>query len=302
MNVPGVNASVSGVRHRAHVVVCGNGKGGTGKSTFAMHIAVALLRSGYRVATVDLDASQGSFTRYVANRVKWAQTADVDIALPDHRRIPDERHVVGSEGAAFAAFAEALAGVDATFEFVVVDTAAGDTFPGRLAHRLADTLVTPLNDSLVDLDTLGDLRPAGRRSPSGSGYALSVAQARAERRQADGGPIDWVVACNRVPVSAAGVARIAPRLDEMAGRLGFRLADGISQRVLFDELFIAGLTVFDDFDGRSPISRASLAQLAARQEMRQVMDALRLSGTSPARQSNGPHAPRSVDAAGTLAS
>ncbi len=301
MNVPVENASVSGVRRRAHVVVCGNTKGGTGKSTFAMHIAAALLRSGCRVATVDLDASQGSFTRYVANRLKWAQAASVGIAVPDHRRIPDDWRIADSEGAAFAAFAEVLAGVDAAFDFVVVDTAAGETFLGRLAHRLADTLVTPLSDSLLDLEALGELDPAGRQPPSGSGYALSVAQARAERHQADGHSVDWVAVCNRVPVSAAGEARIAPRLAAMAGRLGFRLADGITQRVLFDELFAAGLTAFDDFDGRSPTSRASLAQLAARQEMRRLMDALRLPGAGPAGQANGLHAQSAVTV-GTLAS
>ena len=39
-------------------IVFGNAKGGTGKSTLAMHVAVALLNAGLSVATVDLDATE----------------------------------------------------------------------------------------------------------------------------------------------------------------------------------------------------------------------------------------------------
>lgn len=281
MNVSGVSASVSAAPRRAHVIVCGNAKGGTGKSTFAMHIAVALLRAGNRVATIDLDTAQQSLTRYVENRRRWVRATGIAVALPDHRDVPHHAHDAASEGAAFAALAHALAGVDAAFDFVVIDTAAGDTFLGRLAHRLADTLITPLNDSPVDLEALGSLQPLARRPLSGSGYALAVAQAREERRRADGKLVDWIVACNRVPVTAAGESRIAPRLRDMASTLGFLFADGISQRSLFDELFAAGLTAVDEYDGRSASSRPNLAHLAARQEMRRLMDRMDLRHTRP---------------------
>lgn len=290
MNVSGVSASGSAAPHRAHVIVCGNAKGGTGKSTFAMHVAVALLRAGNRVATIDLDTAQQSLTRYVENRRRWVRATGIAVALPDHRDVPHHAHDAASEGATFAALANALAGVDAAFDFVVIDTAAGDTFLGRLAHRLADTLVTPLNDSLIDLEALGDLPPAGRGSPSGSGYAQAVAQARDERRRADGRLLDWIVACNRVPVTAAGEAKIAPRLRDMASRLGFRFADGISQRALFDELFATGLTALDEFDGRSANSRANLAHLAARQEMRRLMAHMRLLHGKPPMPGSEPQA------------
>lgn len=299
MNVSGVSASVSAAR-RAHVIVCGNAKGGTGKSTFAMHIAVALLRTGSRVATIDLDTSQQTLTNYVENRRRWVQATGIAVAMPDHRNVPHHRQFADSEGATFTAFAEALAGVDAAFDFVVIDTAAGETFAGRLAHRLADTLVTPLNDSLIDLEALGDLPPAGRNPPAGSGYARAVAKTRDERRRADGRLIDWIVACNRVPVTAAGEAKIAPRLRDMASRLGFRFADGISQRVLFDDLFAAGLTTFDEYDGRSATSRPNLAHLAARQEMRRLMDQMRLLHCKPSKPGAEPHV-RPSDAAITPA-
>jgi chromosome partitioning protein len=56
----------------AHVVVLGNEKGGSGKSTIALHVAVALLKAGQRVATIDLDCRQQSFTYYIENRRAWA--------------------------------------------------------------------------------------------------------------------------------------------------------------------------------------------------------------------------------------
>src|SRR5579862_6044318 len=68
----------------AHVVVLGNEKGGSGKSTTALHIAVALLKAGQRVATIDLDSRQKSFTHYVENRRAWAERARVQLELPTH--------------------------------------------------------------------------------------------------------------------------------------------------------------------------------------------------------------------------
>src|SRR5580704_2941057 len=68
----------------AHVIVLGNEKGGSGKSTLAMHVAVALMNFGQRVATVDLDSRQKSFTRYIDNRRNWARRARADLEIPIH--------------------------------------------------------------------------------------------------------------------------------------------------------------------------------------------------------------------------
>src|SRR3954471_24337362 len=61
----------------AHVVVLGNEKGGSGKATTAMHVTVALLNVGQRVATIDLDSPQKSFTHYIENRRNWAARAGI---------------------------------------------------------------------------------------------------------------------------------------------------------------------------------------------------------------------------------
>src|SRR6516162_5458718 len=79
-----------GAQLQPHVVVVGNQKGGSGKSTFAMHIIVALLKAGKRVASFDLDLSQLTLTRYLNNRREWDQEHKLKLELPDHYPIIEE--------------------------------------------------------------------------------------------------------------------------------------------------------------------------------------------------------------------
>src|SRR5262245_37005174 len=74
---------------KPHIIVLGTEKGGSGKSTTAMHLVVALLHEGYSVGSIDCDARQGSFTRYVENRKGTA--AQMLVPLPVPRHIPVER-------------------------------------------------------------------------------------------------------------------------------------------------------------------------------------------------------------------
>ena len=155
--------ATSGVPRSAHVIVLGNEKGGSGKSTTAMHIAVALLKAGQRVATIDLDSRQKTFTHYVENRRDCARRTGIAArgAGPFLRsRAAEGVRVDENEAAEFGSFAAAINAVEHTHDFVVVDTPGNDTYLMRLAHSMADTLVTPLNDSFLDFDVLGNVDPA----------------------------------------------------------------------------------------------------------------------------------------------
>src|SRR6202041_2965949 len=68
----------------AHMVVLGNEKGGSGKSTTALHVAVALMKAGQRVATIDLDCRQRGFTHYINSRRAWARRTGLHLELPAH--------------------------------------------------------------------------------------------------------------------------------------------------------------------------------------------------------------------------
>src|ERR1041384_3984823 len=129
------------VSSSAHVIVLGNEKGGSGKSTTAMHVAVALLKAGQRVATIDLDSRQKTLTKYVDNRRAWARRARIELELPTHYHVRRSEgvRVDENESAEFAGFAEAITAAEHSHDFVVIDTPATDSYLMRLAHSMADT-------------------------------------------------------------------------------------------------------------------------------------------------------------------
>ena len=261
-----------------HIVVIGNEKGGSGKSTTAMHLTAGLMQAGYRVGTVDLDAGQGTFTRYVENRRNYNAAKGLNLKLPDHRRL--EPSTLDSvleaktvDGARLTACLEELGGGNA---FIVIDTPGSDTPLSRLAHSRADTLITPLNDSYVDLDLLAAVDPDTGRVRHPSRYAEMVWEQKKARALRDGKSIDWIVMRNRLGTLESRNQRAIERtIKELARRIGFRLAPGFSERVIFRELFLKGLTLLDL---REPgaATRMNMSHIAARQEVRQLLQAIGL--------------------------
>jgi chromosome partitioning protein len=275
--VNGTSASGSG--RIAHVIVLANEKGGSGKTTTAMHVVTALLKAGQRVASIDADSRQKSLTHYVANRRRWAKKCGVALELPNHHAIERASgpSVDENEAAEFAAFAAAVNGVETTHDFVVVDTPATDSYLMRLAHAMADTLITPLNDSFVDFDVLASIDPESYEVTGTSHYAEVVREARRQRRIVEQGETDWIVMRNRVGQFETRSGRqIADGLADLSRRLNFRVAEGFSERVIYRELFPRGLTVLDTLDESTLGSRASLSHFAARQEVRTLIDTLKL--------------------------
>lgn len=269
----------AGARRQAHVIVVGNEKGGSGKSTTAMHVAVALLRSGYSVATVDLDGRQLSLTRYIENRRRWAREARIELASPEHFHVPPSKRetISDAESEEFRKLVDGLGDIENRHDFVVIDTPGSDTFLNRLAHRIADTLITPMNDSFIDFDVLGRVDPVSFEIIDVSQYAAAVRDARRERRQTDNAILDWVVVRNRMAtIPSRNEQKVASCLRNLSMTLGFRLADGISERIIFREFFPIGLTALDDFDAHVLGTKPTLSHLAARQEIRQLLAALRL--------------------------
>src|SRR6202040_931565 len=184
----------------AHVVVLGNEKGGSGKSTTALHIAVALMKAGQRVATIDLDCRQQSFTRYINNRGAWARRTGLDLELPVHCciKLGNTMQIADNESSELRQFMDAVSAVERTHDFIVIDTPGSDSYLMRLAHSMADTLITPLNDSFVDFDVLGSVDPTTFEVVGVSHYSEMVREARRQRRLVDGGLTDWVIVRNRL--------------------------------------------------------------------------------------------------------
>ncbi|MHB1204527.1 MAG: division plane positioning ATPase MipZ [Rhodospirillaceae bacterium] len=261
----------------AKIVVFGNEKGGTGKSTLAMHLIVALLQRGLSVGTLDLDARQGTLSRYIANRRRTAERDKVvAIPLPMHIAIPpstkEQPRSEEGDDLDVAKALEQLAGNDV----IVIDTPGHDSSLSQVGHAYADILVTPINDSLVDFDVLAAVDPERLTVARPSHYSERVWKAKQLRAKRDGGSIDWVVVRNRLgQLDARNKRQVGKLLEELAKRIGFRLADGIYERVIFRELFLEGLTA-EDLAVLSHKRTAAVSHVAARQEVRALMTALGL--------------------------
>lgn len=268
-----------GFPRSAHVIVLGNEKGGSGKSTTSMHIAVSLLKAGQRVATIDLDSRQKSLTHYVERRQAWAKHAGISLELPTHFCVArvEGAKVVENEAAEFALFSEAISAAEHSHDFIVVDTPGSDSYLMRLAHAMADTLVTPLNDSFVDFDVLGIVDPQTFAVTGDSHYAEMVREARRQRRIVDGVSTDWVVLRNRLALTASrNRKRVGDSLNELGMRLGFRLVEGLAERVVYREFYPRGLTAFDQLNETTLGARPSMSHVTARQEVRELISALKL--------------------------
>lgn len=262
----------------AHVIVLGNEKGGSGKSTTAMHLCTALMAAGKAVGALDLDLRQQSFFRYLENRSVTAAQDDMALSMPRQftLRLSNEDSVEAAQAEEEERFAQALDTLDTNCDFILIDCPGSDTRYARMAHSVADTLITPMNDSLIDFDLLARMDAASGKVLGPSVYSELVWEARQLRAKAGLKPVDWVVLRNRLAHNQAHNRRkVGKALENLSKRIGFRIVPGFSERVIFRELFLSGLTLLD-LKKTNRLS-LSLSNIAARQEVRELVNALNLS-------------------------
>jgi chromosome partitioning protein len=265
----------------AHIVVVGNQKGGSGKSTTSMHLIVSLLNTGYSVGSIDLDDPQATLTRYVENRRTFMDSTGIELATPEHHLMGRSFYenptlARGDEETRLDACVSSLA---AAHDFVVIDTPGSDSHLSRVGHSYADTLITPLNDSFIDLDLLAKVHPETHKILRPSSYAEMVWEQRKARAIRDGGKIDWIVMRNRLAsIGSRNTQAVEDVLAALSKRIGFRLAPGFGERVIFRELFLKGLTLLDLRNSDANM-RLNMSHVAARQEVRALLTAI---GLTPA--------------------
>ena len=265
----------------AHIIVVGNEKGGSGKSTTAMHVATALVRMGWRVGALDLDLRQQTFGRYLENRAAHVAREGLDLPVPRFRHVPYLDPAATPESDLDRLLGAALAELEDGSDFIVIDCPGAHTRMSQIAHALADTLVTPLNDSFIDFDLLARIDPESHRVLGPSIYSEMVWSARQMRAQAGAKPIDWVVCRNRLGAQAMRNKRkMETAVEQLAKRIGFRVVPGFGERVIFRELFPQGLTLLDLREAGG--GGLNLSNIAARQELRELIRALRLPGVEVA--------------------
>jgi chromosome partitioning protein len=266
---------------RPRIIVVGNEKGGSGKSTTSMHILIALLTEGGRVAAMDLDGKQRTLTRYLENRQAFIAKHSLRLAMPEHRVITesDLPHRPEAEADEAARFMAAVAELSPRHDFILVDCPGSDTNLARIAHSHADLLITPVNDSFIDIDLLATIDPDTHRVIKPSRYAVMVWEQRKQRLARDRQSVDWVVIRNRLShLDARNKRNVGQVLEALEKRIGFRFLPGLSERVIFRELFLTGLTLMDldrtNLSGGT--AGLNMAQAAARQEVRALLLGLNL--------------------------
>lgn len=265
------------VQHKAHVIVLGNEKGGSGKSTAAMHVIIGLLRDGYRVGAIDLDARQATLSNYLAAREAYARSHKIILPQPRAMKVlragQDSR--AEAEAQERASFDTALTLLSRDCDIVVIDCPGADTHLSRLGHSHADTLITPINDSFVDFAMLAKVDAENLDVINPSIYSEMVWEARKQRFARDRGRIDWIVMRNRLGASEARNRRdVGTTLEALARRIGFRTVKGFGERVIFRELYLQGLTLMDVREAGVSIAM-SMSHVTARAEVRALLSAIR---------------------------
>jgi len=257
-----------------YIFVVGNEKGGVGKTTCCMHLISYLLSRNLRVASIDADHRQGSLSTYVKNREKH------NLANPDVK-IPESVHFVAKESSLSDIqekenqekefFEEIISNAKSISDVIVIDTPGSNTYISRLAHSYADTIITPINDSFVDMDVLAKIDSATMKVISPSIYSEMIWKQKMERAARDGFSIEWIVVRNRLNnVDAQNKKNVFTVLNELSKRVSFKIAPGFTERVIFKELFLHGITLLDV--GKAAYAKAfTPSNVAARQELRGFM-------------------------------
>ena len=256
-----------------HFIVFANEKGGTGKSTTAVHTAVALAATGHSVAALDLDSRQRTMTRYLENRDSTMRRLNV--------QLPQARYAVLDGQQSVESLEHAIADLSEGADVIVIDTPGRDDPIARAAILKADTLVTPMNDSFVDLDLIGQVHPENYKITRPSFYAELIWNSRTQRAKTTGKSVDWVVLRNRLQhIESHNLKRVGAAMDELAKRVGFRVIPGLGERVIYRELFPKGLTLLD----LQQLGEVGIAHITARQELREMIAGLGIPGADEVEQ------------------
>jgi chromosome partitioning protein len=253
-----------GLARKSHIIVFANEKGGVGKSTTAFHTCIALCNKGLRVAALDVDLRQLTFDRALNARLESARDFGVELAGP-------QQILLAQSTEAELETKIRMAQIDNAF--IVIDVGGHDSPIARRAISMADTIVTPVNDSFIDLDMLGRIDPRTGELKTLGAFARLVEHLKepgvARRERA----LDWVVMQNRMrSLATKNERKVVDALAAIAPVAGFRLVPGLRERVVYRELFPLGLTLFDI----DQIPQLGRAQPAAREEIFDMLDALNL--------------------------
>lgn len=258
---------------KAYLIVMGNEKGGSGKTTTSMHLIASLLDLGFKVGSIDIDSRQRSLTRYLENRRNHLLKTGGNMPMPQHVVVKKSPFNITEEAESDerSRLNEAISYLNQSNHFIIIDCPGSDQFLARYAHSLADTVITPINDSFIDLDVLAHVNPDTYDIIKPSIYSEMLWEQKLQKAKNSGRSMDWIVMRNRLSnLDAKNKRRMSDVTEKLSSRIGFRQGPGFSERVIFRELFLQGMTVIDVLRGGSGVE-VSMSHIAAREEVRGLL-------------------------------
>ena len=256
---------------KAHIITISNEKGGTGKSTISMHLAIKLMQEGYSVATFDLDGRQGSLSKYIDNRIKFCTNKGIELPIPDHTRIqPEENHYLIPQAREKLAFQ--IYNASSKYDAIIIDTPGAKNYLFEEAHKHTDTVITPISDSLIDLNVLADIDFDSDRIRMPGHYSNYIWEVK-KYLASQGKPfLNWIVTGNKLSsYNSKNKANVFSYLHQIAKLYGFRFFSGLKDRVIYKELFLEGLTVLD-MNNENLKMKMTISHIAAKREIKALAE------------------------------
>lgn len=256
---------------RAHVIVISNEKGGTGKSTISMHLAIKLMQEKFRVAAIDMDGRQGTLSHYIDNREKFCKEHQLSLPIPDLLTVePKDAPTLFSSHC--QEVEKQITSMLTQYDALIIDTPGNKNYLFEEAHKFADTLITPMSDSLIDLNVISEIDFAHPEERHAGRYAQYIWDVK-KYLAAHGKPmLNWIVVGNKISsLNSRNKNQVFGYLEKAAKTYGFRVAPTIRDRVIYKELFLQGLTVLD-LSQDALKCRLSVSHIAAKQEIRQLAE------------------------------
>ena len=253
------------------VVVFGNEKGGSGKTTTAFHIAIILTKAGKKILAIDIDIRQKSFTRYLDNRNKTIERDKLPLQLPYIMSISDE--LIKSVDKDSSELKNIIDQKRQEYDFIIVDTPGHYNALSKAVHEQADIIITPINDSFLDVDLLGQVNNQHYTDLKAGVYSNMIFECKKKRALIDKKEIEWYVIRNRISSTTTNnMQNIEEAINKLSSKYGFKVISGFGDRVIFKELFLDGLTLSDA--RTSPKVKINLSTVAARNELREIVKAI----------------------------
>ncbi len=254
-----------------YMIVIGNEKGGTGKSTFTMHLAVKLMQEKYTVAVIDLDGRQGSLSKYIENRRQFCSNNKINLPIPLHYRFEptNDYSQIPSE---IKKLKETINEIAPKVDAIIIDTPGHKNYLFEAAHEYADTLITPITDSLIDLSSIANIDPTSGALQTPGPYAEFVWEIKKQLASKGKPCLNWIISGNKTSTNRSkNKAYIFEVLEKLGKLYGFRFCEGLKDRVIYRELFLDGLTVLDMQS--EPLRRKmNISHLAAKMEIKKLAE------------------------------